>query len=495
MLQIQYLLTRDNVEQEAQQTQEGYEKPVITLVEDPTPETPTEKMPPPERSMEDEPGSELMLVMRKAVLSKLEQNADLEGLSGAMNTIANSENGLSAEEIASWIQGFLEEKSPVLGIDQSQAETLSKEIVLIEQKFIEPLKLELSDSRAIKSVRESLYQLVLKNIISGEKICDIITSIKYKESPGEEAGDLNKISQDITGLYRDDGYNREIYIYGRFLKEGENAQRSIVNHEVGHILAESTNLFDPDQYARFQQFAQNPTDENIAQMQQENPQFAYLLRTIREPTSHLPMWNAYIKTRLKKLETISDPKELAQEREFVAKELVAEMISSYISASESDEAYFINQIKYSKPEDVIAYVKTLCGCKKDGQFAAFCQQNDLNLNSLQDGDTMQIIKELAKIPQLKIVFESSALWREMIASCFSDRGERLETKTNYVAISEIVDTEGFIGIDGEFLAGSYSGLQQTHSDTPNQPSSDNAFEKIWDFLTGKPSTEKTTGAK
>jgi hypothetical protein len=433
--------------------------------------------------------------MRKAVLSKLEQNADLEGLSGAMNTIANSENGLSAEEIASWIQGFLEEKSPILGIDQSQAETLSKEIVLIEQKFIEPLELELSDNRAIKSIRESLYQLVLKNIISGEKICDIITSIKYKESPGEEAGDPNKISQDTTGLYRDDGSNREIYIYGRFLEEGENAQRSIVNHEIGHILAESTDLFDPEQYAKFRLFAQNPTDGNIAQMQQENPQFAYLLKTIREPTSHLPMWNAYIKKRLKKLETISDPNELMQERESVAKELVAEMVSSYISAGESDEVYFINQIKYSKPEEVIAYIKALCGCEQDDQFAAFCQQNGLKLNSLHDGNTMQIIEELAKIPQLKIVFESSALWREMIANCFSDRGERLEPKTNPAAISEIVDVEGFTGIDGEFLANSYSGLKQAHSETQNQSESDNAFEKIWNFLTGKPSTEKITGAK
>ncbi len=502
------------MEQEAQQTQERYETPPLAFVEDPptepnkttytTKESPSpefegedrvEKIFSPEKQSENKPANALTRAMRKAVLSRLEQNADLEGLSGAMNTIANSENGLSAEEIASWVQSFLEEKSSVLDIDQSQAETLSKEIVLVEQRLIEPLKLELSDNQAIKSVRESLYQLVIKGVISGEKICSLLTSIKFKEKPGDETGKNAQSFHGMSCAYIANGDSREIYIYGPFLSESKNAQLTIISHEIGHLLEMSTDLFDQNLYAKFQDFARNPTDDNIAEMEAENPQFAHLLRVIKEPTAHLPMWNAYIRKRLKKLETVTGAEDLARERVSISHELVAEMIGSYICSGESNESYFINQIKYSRPEDVIAYIKRLCGCEQDDQFMAFCQQNGLDLDSLRNDDPSQIVGELAKIPQLKIVFESSTLWREMIASHLSNRGEKLSPKVNSVYVSENTDAEGFIGIDGEFLAGSYSGLQQTHNEMPNQPGSDNAFEKIWDFLTGKSSERKIAEAK
>ncbi len=438
----------------------------------------------------DQNESEVTLALREAFLSKAEQDTDMEGLAGAMDSFIDK-GGFSPGELDSLVRDVLEEKSAVLGIDKAQAETLAGEIISIEEALITPLKSELPDTKAISSVRESLYQLALKNIISGEKVCSLVTSIKFRENPGEEVGEHAQALHGMSCVYLVNGNSREIYIYGPFIKESKTAQRTIISHEIGHLLAESTNLFDFEQYAKFKEFAQNPTDENIALMQAENPQFAYLLQVIKEPTAHLPMWNQYIRGRLKKLETISQPDQLAKERVAVAKELVAEMIGSYLCAGESNEAYFIDQIKYSKPEDVIAYIKGLCGCDQDDQFVAFCRQNGVDLAALRDGSSSEIIRKLSEIPQLQIVFKSSASWREMLANSLSDRGTRLETNGKTDAIGEDYDDDGFIGTDGESLAQSYT-MAQRAGGTQAGEKSENAFEKVWDFLTGN--AARTPGA-
>lgn len=468
-------------------------------------QTPSEQVNPPEPTPEPEEKAEGLsqegqrqdeskatLELREVFLSKAEQGADMEKLAVAMDSFIDK-GGFSLDELAPLVQDVLEKKSSVLGIDKAQAEALAGEVVSIEKALIAPLKSELADAKALSSVRESLYQLALKNIISGEKVCSLVTSIKFRENPGEEVGEHAQALHGMSCVYLADGNSRQIYIYGPFLKESKTAQRTIISHEIGHLLAESTNLFDFEQYAKFKEFAQNPTDANIALMQEESPQFAYLLQVIKEPTAHLPMWNQYIRGRLKKLETISQPDQLAKERVAVAKELVAEMIGSYLCAGESNEAYFIDQIKYSKPEDVIAYIKGLCGCDQDDQFVEFCRQNGVDLAALRGGSSSEIIRKLSEIPQLQIVFKSSASWREMLANSLTDRGARLETNGKTDAIGEDYD-DGFIGSDGESLAQSYSTIQRTDS-AHSGPRSDNAFEKVWDFLTGNAARTPGTAKK
>jgi|GEM_PF-6032611 len=228
------------------------------------------------------------------------------------------------------------------------AETIANELLNDVEPLIESLRKELEGSalkpeqieQGIISIREALYGIVTKEILSGGKVKDLIGSIHFKQEPdtsehGEAFGQRTDPSK-IKGMsvFNEETGRFDIFFYGAFFsKTSEEGQSYLSRHEFSHILAEGTNLFDAQTYQRFIEYAGNPsvTDEQIAEIASQAPELAEILQMMRNPEASKGVWNGYIRSRIEKLATLSGD-ELVDERKAVASELVADMIAPYLDS-------------------------------------------------------------------------------------------------------------------------------------------------------------------
>lgn len=395
------------------------------------------------------------------------------------------------------------------------AETISAEILSYVEPLVAQLEGELSGSNleqqeitsGLNAIREMLYTVVIREIISGRKLRDIIGQIHYKPQidvggNGEGFGlkaDPEKILG-VTVLNEQDG-RFDIYFYDRFFKGKDKAQAHVARHEFAHVLAEGTNIFDRQIYNKFLSYAgeTNISEEQIAEISAQAPELGEILKIMRDPQKDIDVWNGYIKHRIEKLSELQG-EELTSERQTVARELVAEMIAPYLSYGQSETTYLAGRLETANQSKLFNLLMSKAVksdgsiCQNSEEFVEYCRSKGLEID-IEKINPHELIDLLSKIPEFSSIFSLEKSFFVKLGEAFKDRGENitpivekyvyeeeeLDEYDDFIDFSEFYDYEyGYLEGRGE------QGASRGRADAPEK----GFFSKLWNFITGKKDQHK-----
>lgn len=271
--------------------------------------------------------------------------------------IAKSFNEIKAanpsdEKLSAFIVDLLKKAEANDGQEGFKEKTeIAKDILRIEQyladqKVEEQLK-ELfgedqeSIDRAMSGLRESLFQVVANEIMTGEKLAGLVDSIIIKAEPGEEANEQATFDKkEFASIFDIKDGKTTIYIYGKMLEMQSSEQARVFSHELGHVIIETTNTFDRARVNLLYDLAGQITQENastiLEQGNTEIPEFNLILKTLSDPSKYAGMWNIYLKKRLSNLEKLPAEQKLKEQRT-LANEMLAELTADYLGSDKTPE--------------------------------------------------------------------------------------------------------------------------------------------------------------
>lgn len=395
------------------------------------------------------------------------------------------------------------------------AETVANEIFSDAEPLIAQLQNELGGSGltseqiddGVASIREVLYNIVAKETLSGGKLRELVGSIHFKEQPdtgegGEASGfraDASKF-QGMTILNEQTG-KFDIYFYGSFFKGDEKSQTHLVRHELSHVFAEATNLFDAQTYDKFLQYAgdSNITDEQISEIAASAEELAEILRIMRNPQIDLDVWNGYIKHRISVLNGL-EGEDLADERRAVASELVAEMIAPYLASGENEIAYLTKRFETLNQDNILQFFISRAiksdgtPCQNNQEFIEYCDSRGIKID-VENIKPQELITALSDLPEFSSVFGIGRKFFNKLKGSFENRGANIAVNTQeryFHQEEELGDYDELINFSSYYnqeygypnagSANQSSGLKQ-----------ESFFSKLWDFVTGR--NKKPTAKK
>lgn len=396
------------------------------------------------------------------------------------------------------------------------AETVANELLNDVEPLIEGLRKELEGSnlkpeqieQGIIAIREMLYGLVTKEIISGGKVKDLVGSIRFQQEPdtserGEAHGQRTESSK-IKGMsvYNNETGRFDIFFYGAFFSNtSEEGQSYLARHEFSHVLAEGTNLFDAQTYARFKEYAGNPniTDEQIAEIASKAPELAEILQMMRNPEASKGVWNGYIRSRIEKLATLSGD-ELIDERKAVASELVADMIAPYLDSGEDEVSYLSKRFETLDQDQLLALVMAQAKkpdgsiCKNGSELVDYFRARGVEIDT-ENMTPQELIASFARIPEFSSVFGAHQKFYLKLQKSFDRRGEAItadSTRKYSHEEEELADFDDLMDFSEYY--DQYYGTSASAGGKmgkPAGPPQENFFTKFWNFITAKNSGPKT----
>jgi len=441
--------------------------------------------------------------LQKSQQQKTGQNELARFIENAVYETAVDETEPDWQHSGSSIEDFIRQRDD-LDLEIGVEDKLAHDLIEVEKTIITPLRKQILEaypqpdqtqkdraSECVISVRESLYALLINRVISAPKLCALLTGINFQINPSSELSGLTLPAADVSAAYIGGQRDRRIFVYEKFLSEPAVSKKAIVMHEIAHLLVESSDIWQPPGiYAKYKEISRNPSAEQVSWMKEQNPALASILEIIIEPAKHLAPWNHYIRTRLIKLAAMQDGPDLADERQAVAMELAAEMTAPYLSNGQSEETYLAERIKFSRPEDIIAYLQQLSGTATEEQFADFCAQRGVDIAGFQDKNPNEILDSLAGIDEFSPFFGANYHWRAMLGQYLSNRCENVHPTDATSTIEDHTTDDGFAGAEAEELSSGYFGSRDPdHYEVATASKTKNLFEIIWDFLEGKNSNE------
>ncbi len=415
-------------------------------------------------------------------------------VSSAIIPLSTTTEGVDAARMESLIATTLKVEATKLNIPENQGESLAKELVRVEMRLIAPFAQQIYEAYKgvenkdlkkidtfIGTIRESLYSLAISNIASGEKLTELISAINFVSPTGPESKGDTQGENGIVCFYSCENGQRTINIQAPALEMPKIAQLHVTVHEISHLYAESTDIWQPPGvYEKFLASCRNPTDEAIGELAQHNPALAHILKILQKPTETLLLWNHYIRKRLKRLDSLPEGEPKATERVAVGRELVAEMMSSYLLRSESEGAYFLDRLKFSTPGEIIEYLKDMSHCSSDEEFSQFCLSRGVNPQEIIRKTPTEFIHKLATIEEFAPLFRANQEWYGMLQQYFNNRSVKISPVGKAQRIDEIAP---FVPKNNNSSGGSNS----SGGEASGTAGEDDTFAKLWDFVTGKPS--------
>ena len=422
-----------------------------------------------------------------------EQQANLDDVSSNLRECAESGRH-EARALALFIgsgggstEGYFREKKNRGMYEFAEAPELSADIAVIEERLIKNLpdqiKAEFPEAdqakidRAVFSIREGLYSMVLNGYLTGEKITSKIAQIIVKKQPGDEFQNESWDKSKTAAFFTFRGGQAEIYLYEKFFNGSEDAQAHHIRHEFSHILVEAGDIFSPEVWTSFLEFAKLPTNENIATMEKLSPELTEMLRVLQHPEEHMEIWSPYIQARIRALKA----NENGEDKVRLGRELVAEMVSYYLEYGKTGETYLARRLQSVKPGQLIVYLTRRSG---ESEPAAFCAKYGVS----GEMTSSQIIAALQDKEEFASLFRANGLWHKKLSETFSDRGANI--------------AEGIPDYDLDYYddffddsVGASSASRYGYKYDGSKPSAF-SWEAIWGFLTGRkklPQEEEATG--
>jgi len=403
--------------------------------------------------------------------------------------LAKSVDRFSHEGLDGALDSYFESKKAEGLFEFAEAQELSSDIILIEQRIIVPIKekiaLEFPDAEpkkieeAIVGVREGLYSIVLSGHLTAEKLLSKIGAIIIKKTPGAEFQEQSFDKTKAAAYYTLEGGQATIYLYGVFFEnEGPDAKAHHVRHEISHILCESGDIWPQEVYYQFLEAAQYPTDENIQVISQTAPALAEILKVLREPQKHSAIWSKYIRGRLQAIESLP-PDQQGKEKIQVARELVAEMTSYFLEYGKSEETYLGRRLQFGEPTAVVDYLKTQAGCSTREEF---CAKYELSATATPQ----EILAAISDKEEFAPLLRANKLWFSHLKERFGERGKNIQSGIPQEITQEYAD-DFFFEDDYEILSPASTGYLGKEDNTAGLTAkkAENPIVAVWDFLTGR----------
>lgn len=391
------------------------------------------------------------------------------------------------------------------------AETIATELMSEVEPLVEGLQSELEGSgltpeqirEGLASVREVLYTIVTKEIMSGGKIRELLGTIHYKDRPdmgqtGEAFGertDSNKIKG--MSVYNEQTGKFDIYFYGGYFRGSKKGQAHVARHELSHAFAEGSDLFNRETYKLFIQYSGNTeiTDGQIAEIAGQAPELAEILKIMRNPSANRELYNGYIKSRIDKLATLTGD-DLFDERQAVASELVAEMIVPYLASGEDEIGYLAKRFEALDQQKILDFVIQKATrpdgtpCANGQEFADFCKSRGVEID-IESATPAEIISAASSIPELASVFALNQKFFAKLKRSFANRGDNIsvDSERNYRhEEEELDDFDDLIDFSDYFESNNYgAGASggRTAMGAAGKPPQKDFISKLWDFLTAR----------
>lgn len=385
------------------------------------------------------------------------------------------------------------------------AETIARELQEIED-LIGGLQGELENSglppeqiqEGMMSIREVLYTIVTKEIISGGKIKEIVGGIHFQDKPdttqgGEAFGERTDTSKikGMTVLNEQTG-KFDIYFYSGFFRGTEKGRSHVARHEFSHVLAEGTNMFDPEVYNKFIACAGDPniTEEQISEIAAQAPELAEILKIMQNPESNRELWNGYIKSRIDKLSSLQG-EDLIDEREAVASELVAEMIVPYLESGEDEIGYISRRFESCDQDQLLNFLITSAKkpdgspCQTGEDFVSFCAARGVQID-IDNASPIEIVAAVSGIPEFSATFGAGHKFFDKLKGAFDEKGANLQpTQAQYFHQEEELGDFDSLMDYSEYFDEYYGYEGGEGGKAPRQRGAkpqQSALAKFWDFL-------------
>lgn len=485
-------------EQEAQNPEivEGSEQPVAS---EKTEALPPEEIPP----SAEEPTNPFLAQIASQITQNQERSIDIRDLCLSADKIFDNFSEQSPGQIAAVLQKWqdvFDLQPPV------EAEMLAKELITLENNLIGPFKRQVAEAQIdqgkgahiVEALRESLYGVVLKGLVSADSLCHLVREIRFQKSPDDKAQSGVFAAKSFLGFFQIDAQGHStISLYEGILdkysdKIGTANQTYLINHELSHALVEQTNLWDEATYNEYLDCAETLDLSKIATLNQKAPELAQTLLILQNPKLYGQISNNYIQKRLEILQTLPESKQ-PSERRILAKELSAEAVNAYLSGNKTAESYLISRLQCNSSNDLINFLKSASSCETAEDFQRFCAERgaSIDLNGMPPD---KILGTLSRVPELRGLFGVSLSMFKKLSERFADRGQHL-TMREPKEVIRIVDEFDFDEEEYGFYDDEAFGLSDFYqsSSTPEAPASkqQDPISSFWDFLTGKKSKPAT----
>lgn len=225
-------------------------------------------------------------------------------------------------------------------IDKERASEIAKDLAKLEEAFInDDLRKELKASfgedevnteRAINDIKGSLFEIVL----SGQMTADqLISTANLGIHVGEVGqGHIAKIVNNSEGA--------AIILSKQYLKENDDRKKAhFLAHEFGHGITEKRAFWSHQQLDLLKAACFDDFKGDTSKLA---PELQMVLNIVKDPENAFLITNKYIAERLNGIGSASD---IGQERFNVAKEILAEMLTSYLLDGSTLSHYLANRMK------------------------------------------------------------------------------------------------------------------------------------------------------
>lgn len=223
-------------------------------------------------------------------------------------------------------------------IDKEKSAEMAEDLVKLEEAFItEDLKKEVQKAvgadevaveKAIDDIRGSLFEIILAGNITADQL---ISTANLGIHIGETGH---------TGLCHMQAEGAALYFSKKFLEEGDDRKKShFMAHEFGHGITEKRAFWNNQQLDLMKAACFDDFKGDTSKL---TPELQMVLKIVKDPDNSFLITNKYITERL---DGIKGAKDIGQERFDVAKEILAEMTTSYVLDGSTLPHYLANRMK------------------------------------------------------------------------------------------------------------------------------------------------------
>lgn len=411
-----------------------------------------------------------------------EQISETAKLAAYLESISDSSEFTGVDAIHQ-LTGYFKIKQKSLDLYQfAPPEVIAGEIWKIEERVRDiagKTKLE-----AVRSIREGLLAAILSGKVSAEVILARLNGqIIISEKPGEEIGKYkdHEDPANIAAFFTIKDGVSNVYLYQGFMNENPAIQQHHIQHEMGHLFAETGSIWPREQFLEFLDAVSTMDDSAIERITPEAPELASIYRMIKNPQEAV-FFRDYIQRKLKEISTLPDAKK-PQARVIAAKEIIAEMTAFYLGSADDELSYF-NARLAMVGKDKVDLIKSILSPER---LEAFNAQHDIEQMTTQD-----VYDFIRSAPEFQLDFQMQQQFLAKMNQVFEQRGQDIRPMSETMQSDQhILYADGYLD-DWDTIPppSSNAGLGQPLS-TGGQAKSEEVFTKMWDFITGNKKVSST----
>ena len=415
--------------------------------------------------------TENVAIQREAIHN--EQISEASKLASYLESISDSSE-FTGVDATRQLAGYFRIKQRSLDLYQfAPPETIAGEVWKIEEK-VRAISGEVKPE-IIRSIREGLLAAVLSGKVSAEAILDRLNGeIVISENPGEEIGEY-KDPENIAAFFTIRDGVSNVYLYQGFINENPAIQQHHLQHEMGHLFAETGSIWSREQFLEFLDAVSTMDDRAIEEIAQEAPELASIYQMIKNPQEAV-FFRDYIQRKLREVSSLPDA-EKPQARVSAAKEIIAEMTAFYLGSADGELSYF-NARLAMVTTDKMQLIKSILSPERLGEFNT---QHDIEKMTTQD-----VYEFISSAPEFQLDFQMQQQFLAKLNQAFEQRGQNIRPMSETIQPDQSVFyADGYLDDwDTVTSVPASAGIGQSSPAAGEQGQNENPFAKLWDFITG-----------